>query len=631
MFILKQEYFSYNMLSQIPRSEILMINRLHILPEATCSSRLFCSSCLLAHHLIGLVCFILFNGFFHTAQAQFAFSIGNSGFDIAYEVAIDQSGNVFMTGAFSGTADFDASANSLFLESMGGDNTFLASYTAEGDLRFAFNFGALSQIDESGTAVGTDDEGNVYIAGRFGGTVDFNPGPEVHELVGSVTSRDFFVASYTSEGIFRYAIHQPTNGFTSGPYMTVDGRGNVFLYGTAIGTIDLDPGPEEFEISVENGLYGFLSSYDSSGQFRYGFSPGSVQSSSLNISLDSEENIYLLGAFSGRGDFDPGLEVSELNSATGGFYIASYQNDGTFVNAFNMGSPSAIRQLLDITVDYMGNSYVAGFLNGSMDMAPGPDTLTVEGASDALLASYDPSGNVRFVWILDDPTSSLQERLTNNSSGVSLTTDSGGNVLLAGIFIGTVDFDPGTGTHNMETDATDDFFISQYTPDGEFYTAFSMQVNNRASFIDIEVNPENNLFLTGSFAGTMSFDAGLGIEEISSYTATGEDIFLLARSAVDVSIEEPTNELNTLSSLIQNYPNPFSTETTIEYRLSRGSHVSLEVFDILGRRVDVLVDAAQYAGSYQIRWKPLNLTSGVYFSKLETAGQIEMKKIIFQH
>ncbi|MBI4721906.1 MAG: T9SS type A sorting domain-containing protein, partial [Candidatus Stahlbacteria bacterium] len=67
----------------------------------------------------------------------------------------------------------------------------------------------------------------------------------------------------------------------------------------------------------------------------------------------------------------------------------------------------------------------------------------------------------------------------------------------------------------------------------------------------------------------------------------------------------------------QNYPNPFVHATTIRYQLPVKAKVSLRIYDISGRMVKELVNAEQPAGEYKVAWETKNLTSGIYFAKLE--------------
>lgn len=82
-------------------------------------------------------------------------------------------------------------------------------------------------------------------------------------------------------------------------------------------------------------------------------------------------------------------------------------------------------------------------------------------------------------------------------------------------------------------------------------------------------------------------------------------------------------------SLAQNYPNPFNPTTNIQYSLAKSGHVTLTVFDLLGRKVQHVVDAFQAAGDYDVNFDASNLESGIYFYKLQVGDSFtDMKKMI---
>lgn len=78
----------------------------------------------------------------------------------------------------------------------------------------------------------------------------------------------------------------------------------------------------------------------------------------------------------------------------------------------------------------------------------------------------------------------------------------------------------------------------------------------------------------------------------------------------------------------QNFPNPFNPSTTIRYELTKGSTVSLKIFNALGQLIATLVDAHKEAGYYQAQWSASNVPSGIYFYRLQTGGFLETKKMI---
>jgi hypothetical protein len=79
---------------------------------------------------------------------------------------------------------------------------------------------------------------------------------------------------------------------------------------------------------------------------------------------------------------------------------------------------------------------------------------------------------------------------------------------------------------------------------------------------------------------------------------------------------------------LQNYPNPFNPTTTINYNIAKETNVKLEVFDVLGRHVQTLVNQKQTAGRYNVEFNASKLTSGVYIYRLEAGSYYFVKKLL---
>ncbi|MFH1196303.1 MAG: T9SS type A sorting domain-containing protein [bacterium] len=101
-------------------------------------------------------------------------------------------------------------------------------------------------------------------------------------------------------------------------------------------------------------------------------------------------------------------------------------------------------------------------------------------------------------------------------------------------------------------------------------------------------------------------------------------------------IEVNLYELPTSFELYQNYPNPFNPTTTIKYSIAAVEtpymaslqHVTLEIFDVLGREVATLVNDYLPAGSYEREWNASNLPSGIYFCRMEAGDYKSSIKLI---
>ena len=101
----------------------------------------------------------------------------------------------------------------------------------------------------------------------------------------------------------------------------------------------------------------------------------------------------------------------------------------------------------------------------------------------------------------------------------------------------------------------------------------------------------------------------------------GEKVKRGAGSPVEIALSE-----SMMTS--QNYPNPFNPSTQIEYRIESASQVSLKVYNLLGQEVATLVNQHQEAGRYTLTFNAINLSSGVYFYRLETGSSVSIKRLV---
>lgn len=105
----------------------------------------------------------------------------------------------------------------------------------------------------------------------------------------------------------------------------------------------------------------------------------------------------------------------------------------------------------------------------------------------------------------------------------------------------------------------------------------------------------------------------------------GHGVFRTSQSTpVNSQLENTPGNYN----LMQNFPNPFNPTTVISYQLPTLSHVTLKIYDILGREVATLVDESQIAGTHEVVFNGKDLPSGVYFYKLTAGALAQMKKMV---
>jgi choice-of-anchor B domain-containing protein len=159
------------------------------------------------------------------------------------------------------------------------------------------------------------------------------------------------------------------------------------------------------------------------------------------------------------------------------------------------------------------------------------------------------------------------------------------------------------------------------------YTAGVRVVNilNPAAPIEVawyDTYPSSNGGTYNGCWGVFMFPSG---RIIASDMQTG--LYVLRTTFSIVGTENNNENIPKSFSLKQNYPNPFNPTTTIKYLLPEGSHVTLKVYDLLGKQVGLLVDEYKSAGEYSINYDASRLASGIYLYSLNAGGHSETKRM----
>ncbi len=461
--------------------------------------------------------------FTQDVNLAWAKQMGGASSDQGNSIAVDASGNVYTTGSFFGTTDFDPGPGTYNLTSFGSGDIFVSKLDASGNFLWAKQLGGAD--DDRGYSIAVDANGNVYTTGIFSGTADFDPGPGTYNLTtAGAGSIDAFISKLDAAGNFIWA--KQLHGVFStviGNSIAVDADGNVYTTGTFYYPgADFDPGPGTYNLTPTAGSDIFVSKLDASGNFAWAKRIGGAgQSIGYSISVDAYANVYTTGYFQGTTDFDPGTGTYNLVSAGDwDIFVSKLSASGNFVWAKQMGGAS-YDVGKSISVDANGNVYTTGIFFGTVDFDPGTGTYNLSSASivDIFVSKLDASGN--FVWA---------KRLGGASDydeGRSIAVDPCGNVYTTGRFGGTADFDPGTGIYNL-TSSNYDPFVSKLDASGNFVWAIQF---SGTGFItgnignSIAVDASGNVYTTGQFSTTTDFDPGAGTYNLSS--AGDWDIFVV--------------------------------------------------------------------------------------------------------
>ena len=508
-------------------------------------------------------------------RAQNPVTFGGPSFDQALDVAVDEAGNTYVTGEFTGTVDFDPGSGISERTSSSEGSTFVASYDPAGTLRFVST--TSGDGNSWGNGIDVDETGNVFVTGRLVGMVDFDPGPGIEER-GSERRTAAFVASYDATGALRYVIATGGEGFTTGNSIAVDGAGNTFVAGTFSGAVDFDPGPGTEERNSGGFFDFFVASYDGSGALRFvSATSGDVKSGAYggDIAVDEAGNVYVTGTFFGFSvDFDPGPGTETRSSydfQTDDGFVASYDGTGAFRFVIALHAQAGVGVFgRGITVDENGNTFVTGLFSETVDFDPGPgieERSSPYGDGNSFyIASYNPSGSLRFVSAVLAVIDSIGNTIGDpNVSDLAL--DESGNTYVTGNFRGTVDFDPGVGTELRTSEGaySRNVFVASYDGTGAFRFVSATSGESRSSGSAIALDEDNNLYVAGYFDGTVDFAPGSSVEERTSNGDT--DAFMLKLNLDGTLPGETQDTAPPECELVSVTPGP---PTTLRVRLRDG-------------------------------------------------------------
>lgn len=418
---------------------------------------------------------------------------------------IDLNGNIYMTGVFNGTNDFDPGAGVYNLTSAGEDDIFVQKLDASGNFVWARCIGG-STVD-NGHFIEVDDIGNVYVLGLFSGIVDFDPGTGITNL-DSANDGSSFVLKLDSSGNFLWVRAFEILGLLNA-YLGSDAIGNIYFAGSFFGTVDFDPGVGTTAITSAGFDDCFVLKMDTDGNFLWAIASGGTNSD-LNSFMRTDElgNIYIIGFFSGIVDFDPGPATYNLTSGIGSAFALKLDADGNFLWAFSLGESVSLNGFTPIQVDASGNIYIAGIFHGSTDFDPGSGTeLLSPGQSESIfILKLDASSNFLWVKSIDSDYAHV----------IDVHTDSFGNVYTLGSFQSYTDFDPGSGIasfYPIDWAFLPNFFIHKLDASGNFQWVKTMlpSVEGVAVQYCIGLDSSGNVYTTGQTSGVFDFDLGTGL------------------------------------------------------------------------------------------------------------------------
>lgn len=418
-----------------------------------------------------------------------AWSGGSPQEEAGHAIATDSSGNIFVTGYFSGSATF----NDTTVNSSGGKDIFVAKYNSTGTLRWVQTAGGTES--DVANCIAVDKNGDVIIAGFFYISCTFDS-----NTFTSAGKADMFVAKYSNTGELHWVKQGGSSEIDAANGMVLDNENNIYITGYYGNDASFDS-----TAIPHAGLADlYIVKYNANGALQWLEWLGSTGNEvGKGITIDPSGAIYITGYFNGTStSFD---SITLTNSGSYDILVAKYDPKTNSWKWAKKAGGSVEDRGNSIVLAPNRNIYVTGFFGGNANFDG--TTLVSAGKSDAFIAKYDSTGSL--VW-------ARQSGGINDDIGNNIGIDADENIYFTGYFNDTASFE-----NTSITSAGDvDIYIAKYNSSGVVQWVQKYGGVYGDEGLGITVDNANNIYMTGVFQLSSKF----GSKNLTS--AGGQDIFL---------------------------------------------------------------------------------------------------------
>lgn len=396
-----------------------------------------------------------------TGQYQWAIGYGGSSvYNTGTDIAIDATGNIYVTGYFSDVVDFDAGPGTATLSATTGNtDVFLAKYNSSGQLQWVTGISGAG--NETANALVINPAGEILLGGNYDMTTDFDGSASTFTMT-SNGAQDIFVAKYSSSGNFISAISVGGAGNDVCKDICVDGSGSFCITGGFDQSVDFDPSAASTLLIPAPGFNAsdaFLAKYDNTNSLQWAFAIGnSTNDQAYSVAADQNGDFYTAGFYTGTVDFDPSVSTSYTTTSAGGndLFLAKYNSSGNFVWANTFGA-AGNEHASALCTDIYNNVLMTGSFENTINFNPSLTAtlnLTSNGFQDIFLTKYTSNGSLIWGFELGGTGADFAFSVHMPQNGTK--------VYCGGLYQATVDFDPSASTTTLTCAGTEDAFVAKY-------------------------------------------------------------------------------------------------------------------------------------------------------------------------
>ena len=480
-----------------------------------------------------------------------------------------------------------------------GNDIVTIKYNSQGDTVWVRSYNGSANSDDEGLGLCVDNNDNIYVVGYA-------------QYTGK--SKDAVILKYSKNGVLLWVrpFSVSSNAVNDkGVAIAIDKREDLYVTGYTTG----NDGNTDI----------FIRKFDQAGNVLWtALEDGTtnLNAEGTAITVDEDRNVYVCGFVTESGT-NTDIAVLKYNK----------NGDQRWMKTIN-GNVNQSDKAWGIVVDENDNIYITGYVT------------TSAGTTDTYTARLSPSGNI--IW-----SDTFNGNGNQSDKAWGIVVDEDRSVFVTG--------------ETESADLNSNYLTIKYNRQGDisWYKTYNGPGSGEDKSASISLF-RNSIVITGkSWGSTSTFDYatiqykknnGNQLEvnrysiadnsnDLAKDVATkGATIVVTGFSELIMDNQESNTYISTVSlnwgsvlesdseipsgfSLSQNYPNPFNPSTSISFDLAADSEVKLAIYDVLGKEVSVLVNQHLEAGTHNISFNAGNLSSGIYFYRLEAGNFNDIKKM----